>query len=114
MLIDAVRLCATLLHQDKIVLKRSLTVFFQHDIDFIVVVSALASAVTTYFLFPSGEALRCYTCMGSNNDDCNRQGSKSCPSYSDACTVVVGQDSESSSDSVVAFLLLVYFLPYPN
>ncbi|XP_044069244.1 lymphocyte antigen 6 family member pge isoform X2 [Siniperca chuatsi] len=39
------------------------------------------------------EALRCYTCMGSNNDDCNRQGSKSCPSYSDACAVVVGHDS---------------------
>uniref|UniRef100_A0A8C6L991 Lymphocyte antigen 6 family member pge n=1 Tax=Nothobranchius furzeri TaxID=105023 RepID=A0A8C6L991_NOTFU len=39
------------------------------------------------------EALKCYTCMGSNNDDCNRQGSKSCPSYSDACTVVVGHDS---------------------
>uniref|UniRef100_A0A3Q3KM21 Snake toxin/toxin-like domain-containing protein n=1 Tax=Monopterus albus TaxID=43700 RepID=A0A3Q3KM21_MONAL len=30
------------------------------------------------------EALQCYTCIGSNNDDCNRQGSKSCPSYSDA------------------------------
>ncbi|KAM8738337.1 lymphocyte antigen 6 family member pge isoform 2-T2 [Acanthopagrus schlegelii] len=40
-----------------------------------------------------GEALQCYTCMGSNNDDCNRQGSKSCPSYSDACAVVVGHDS---------------------
>lgn len=43
--------------------------------------------------------------MGSNNDDCNRQGSKSCPSYSDACAVVVGHDSESSSDSVVTFSL---------
>ncbi|KAM9344607.1 lymphocyte antigen 6 family member pge [Symphorus nematophorus] len=41
----------------------------------------------------NSEALRCYTCMGSNNDDCNRQGSKSCPSYSDACAVVVGHDS---------------------
>ncbi|XP_026210071.1 lymphocyte antigen 6 family member pge [Anabas testudineus] len=44
-------------------------------------------------LATNSKALRCYTCMGSNNDDCNRQGSKSCPSYSDACTVVVGQDS---------------------
>uniref|UniRef100_A0AAQ4RH14 Lymphocyte antigen 6 family member pge n=1 Tax=Gasterosteus aculeatus aculeatus TaxID=481459 RepID=A0AAQ4RH14_GASAC len=33
-------------------------------------------------------ALRCYTCMGSNNDNCNRQGSKSCPSYSDASTSI--------------------------
>lgn len=52
----------------------------------------------------SGETIRCYTCMGSNNDDCNRQGSKACPGYSDACAVVVGHDSESNSDSVVAFL----------
>ncbi|XP_026165574.1 lymphocyte antigen 6 family member pge [Mastacembelus armatus] len=44
-------------------------------------------------LATSSEALRCYTCMGSNNDDCNRQGSKSCPNYSDACAVVVGHDS---------------------
>uniref|UniRef100_A0A8D3A9G1 Lymphocyte antigen 6 family member pge n=1 Tax=Scophthalmus maximus TaxID=52904 RepID=A0A8D3A9G1_SCOMX len=45
------------------------------------------------FGFPSGEALQCFTCMGSNNEDCNRQGSKSCPSYSDACAAVVGHDS---------------------
>uniref|UniRef100_A0A672H7D8 Lymphocyte antigen 6 family member pge n=1 Tax=Salarias fasciatus TaxID=181472 RepID=A0A672H7D8_SALFA len=46
-----------------------------------------------FSLCRSGEALTCYTCMGSNNDDCNRQGSKSCPSYSDACAAVVGHDS---------------------
>ncbi|XP_072247729.1 lymphocyte antigen 6 family member pge [Leuresthes tenuis] len=45
------------------------------------------------FMASNSEALKCYTCMGSNNDDCNRQGSKSCPSYSDACAVVVGHDS---------------------
>ncbi|KAG9344437.1 hypothetical protein JZ751_011107 [Albula glossodonta] len=39
------------------------------------------------------EALKCYTCMGSNDDDCNRQGSKTCPSYSDACAVVRGHGS---------------------
>ncbi|XP_059929363.1 lymphocyte antigen 6 family member pge [Gadus macrocephalus] len=38
-------------------------------------------------------SLRCYTCMGSNNEDCNRQGSKICPSFSDACAVVLGHDS---------------------
>ncbi|XP_031158090.1 lymphocyte antigen 6 family member pge isoform X1 [Sander lucioperca] len=52
-------------------------------------------------LATNSKALRCYTCMGSNNADCNRQGSKSCPSYSDACAVVVGHDSESNSDSGV-------------
>ncbi|KAG7462700.1 hypothetical protein MATL_G00187570 [Megalops atlanticus] len=44
-------------------------------------------------LIAHGEALRCYTCMGSNDDDCNRQGSKTCPSYSDACAVVRGHGS---------------------
>ncbi|XP_076021985.1 lymphocyte antigen 6 family member pge [Genypterus blacodes] len=44
-------------------------------------------------MFRSGEALQCYACMGSNNDDCNRQGYKTCPSHSDACATVVGHDS---------------------
>ncbi|XP_012671901.1 lymphocyte antigen 6 family member pge [Clupea harengus] len=39
------------------------------------------------------EALQCYTCMGSTDEDCNRQGSKSCPDYSDACAVVRGHGS---------------------
>ncbi|XP_060895489.1 lymphocyte antigen 6 family member pge [Labrus mixtus] len=48
----------------------------------------------SFILLPTNsEALSCYTCMGSNNNDCNRQGSKLCPSYSDACAVVVGHDS---------------------
>ncbi|XP_024153371.1 lymphocyte antigen 6 family member pge [Oryzias melastigma] len=46
-----------------------------------------------FLLQTNCEALKCYTCMGSNNEDCNRQGSKSCPSYSDACAVVVGHES---------------------
>ncbi|XP_035028742.1 lymphocyte antigen 6 family member pge isoform X1 [Hippoglossus stenolepis] len=57
--------------------------------------------LTLVLLTTNSEALRCFTCMGSNNEDCNRQGSKSCPSYSDACAVVVGHDSESNRDSGV-------------
>lgn len=57
-----------------------------------------------------GEALQCYTCMGSNNEDCNRQGSKSCPSYSDACAVVVGHDSESFSPKTIHVFVDVLFL----
>ncbi|XP_066549733.1 lymphocyte antigen 6 family member pge [Amia ocellicauda] len=38
-----------------------------------------------------GEALRCFTCVGSNDEDCNRQGSQQCPSYSDACAIIKGQ-----------------------
>lgn len=41
-----------------------------------------------------GGALQCYTCMGSTDEDCNRQGAKTCPSYSDACAVVKGHGSE--------------------
>ncbi|XP_051504397.1 lymphocyte antigen 6 family member pge isoform X1 [Myxocyprinus asiaticus] len=40
------------------------------------------------------EALQCYTCMGSTDEDCNRQGSKTCPSYSDACAIVRGHGSK--------------------
>ncbi|TRY81451.1 hypothetical protein DNTS_008158 [Danionella cerebrum] len=44
-------------------------------------------------LIVHSEALQCYTCMGSTDEDCNRQGSKLCPSYSDACAVVRGHGS---------------------
>ncbi|XP_078497329.1 uncharacterized protein LOC144753553 [Lissotriton helveticus] len=38
-----------------------------------------------------GEALQCFTCAGSNDEDCNRQGPQQCPSYSDACVTLRGQ-----------------------
>lgn len=79
-------------------------------------VSIVAKWLTFFFLLPSGDALQCYTCMGSNNEDCNRQGSKSCPSFSDACAVVVGHDSESNTDSGVAFSssYQLCFCPFPR
>ncbi|KAJ7987401.1 hypothetical protein DPEC_G00326100 [Dallia pectoralis] len=49
--------------------------------------------VSILFFTPYSEGLQCYTCMGSNDEDCNRQGSKTCPSYSDACAVVRGHGS---------------------
>ncbi|XP_033886107.3 lymphocyte antigen 6 family member pge [Acipenser ruthenus] len=39
------------------------------------------------------EALRCFTCVGSSDEDCNQQGSQQCPSYSDACAIIRGQAS---------------------
>lgn len=48
----------------------------------------------TFLCLYLGEALKCYTCMGSTDEDCNRQGSKTCPSYSDACAVVRGHGSK--------------------
>ncbi|XP_064001667.1 CD59 glycoprotein-like [Pogoniulus pusillus] len=40
-----------------------------------------------------GEALQCYTCVGSGDDDCNRQGTQQCPGHSDACAIIRGQAS---------------------
>ena len=41
-----------------------------------------------------GEALQCYTCVGSSDEDCNRQGTQQCPGHSDACAVIRGQGSK--------------------
>lgn len=41
-----------------------------------------------------GEGLKCYSCMGATDEDCNRQGSETCPIYSDACTIIRGQGSK--------------------
>ncbi|XDV50392.1 hypothetical protein PO909_019455, partial [Leuciscus waleckii] len=60
---------------------------------FFVVEENSYSAAFLPFVSLLGEALRCYTCMGSTDEDCNRQGSKTCPSYSDACAVVRGHGS---------------------
>lgn len=35
-------------------------------------------------------ALKCHTCVASNENDCNRQGSTSCPQYADACSTITG------------------------
>ncbi|KAM6956205.1 lymphocyte antigen 6 family member pge [Aplochiton taeniatus] len=52
--------------------------------------SCLLFLLSLVLLANYSEALKCYTCMGSTDEDCNRQGSKSCPDYSDACAVVRG------------------------
>ncbi|XP_071420302.1 ly6/PLAUR domain-containing protein 3-like [Pithys albifrons albifrons] len=48
--------------------------------------------VSSLFVIKS-EALQCYTCVGSSDDDCNRQGSQQCPGHADACAVIRGQAS---------------------
>ncbi|XP_028844437.1 lymphocyte antigen 6 family member pge [Denticeps clupeoides] len=53
----------------------------------------LLLGVLLILLMAHSEALQCYTCMGSTDEDCNRQGSKTCPSYSDACAIVRGHSS---------------------
>ncbi|XP_054062581.1 ly6/PLAUR domain-containing protein 3-like [Rissa tridactyla] len=48
--------------------------------------------VSSLFVLKS-EALQCYTCVGSSDDDCNRQGTQQCPGHSDACAIIRGQAS---------------------
>ncbi|KAJ8263533.1 hypothetical protein COCON_G00159900 [Conger conger] len=42
------------------------------------------------------EALKCYTCVASSEEECNRQGSASCPQYADACSTITGPSPDSS------------------
>ncbi|CAN0187194.1 unnamed protein product [Bubo scandiacus] len=48
--------------------------------------------VSSLFALKS-EALQCYTCVGSSDEDCNRQGTQQCPGHSDACAIIRGQAS---------------------
>ncbi|XP_069609779.1 CD59 glycoprotein-like [Ranitomeya imitator] len=40
-----------------------------------------------------GNGLQCFSCVGSNDEDCNRQGSQQCPRDADACAIIRGQTS---------------------
>ncbi|KAJ8380028.1 hypothetical protein SKAU_G00008060 [Synaphobranchus kaupii] len=49
------------------------------------------------------EALKCYTCVASNEEECNRQGSSSCPQYADACSTITGPNIVMKSCSYKSF-----------
>ncbi|XP_046904324.1 uncharacterized protein si:ch211-113d22.2 isoform X1 [Hypomesus transpacificus] len=50
-----------------------------------------------------GHALKCHTCVASNDDECNKQGSTSCPQYADACSTITGPNTVMKSCSYKAF-----------
>ncbi|XP_041793869.1 uncharacterized protein si:ch211-113d22.2 isoform X1 [Chelmon rostratus] len=50
-----------------------------------------------------GHALKCHTCVASNEDDCNRQGSTSCPQYADACSTITGPNTVMKSCTYKSF-----------
>ncbi|XP_061674451.1 uncharacterized protein si:ch211-113d22.2 [Syngnathoides biaculeatus] len=50
-----------------------------------------------------GGALRCHTCAASSEDDCNKQGSASCPQYADACATITGPHTVLKSCTYKAF-----------
>ncbi|CAG08553.1 unnamed protein product [Tetraodon nigroviridis] len=50
-----------------------------------------------FWLACHGHALKCHTCVASNEDDCNRQGSAPCPQYADACSTITGANTVMKS-----------------
>uniref|UniRef100_A0A673CYJ8 Si:ch211-113d22.2 n=1 Tax=Sphaeramia orbicularis TaxID=375764 RepID=A0A673CYJ8_9TELE len=50
-----------------------------------------------------GHTLKCHTCVASNEDDCNKQGSTSCPQYADACSTITGPNTVMKSCTYKAF-----------
>uniref|UniRef100_A0A669CH59 Si:ch211-113d22.2 n=1 Tax=Oreochromis niloticus TaxID=8128 RepID=A0A669CH59_ORENI len=50
-----------------------------------------------------GHALKCHTCVASNEEDCNRQGSTPCPQYADACSTITGPNTVMKSCTYKAF-----------
>ncbi|XP_062870749.1 uncharacterized protein si:ch211-113d22.2 [Trichomycterus rosablanca] len=51
----------------------------------------------------TGEALKCHTCVATNQEECNRQGSSVCPANSDACATITGPNSVMKSCSFRTF-----------
>ncbi|XP_033852339.3 uncharacterized protein LOC117397677 isoform X1 [Acipenser ruthenus] len=50
-----------------------------------------------------GEGLKCHTCVSANEDECNRQGSQSCPQFADACSTITGTNTVMKSCTYKAF-----------
>ncbi|KAK2544393.1 hypothetical protein Q9966_002007 [Columba livia] len=62
----------------------------------------LALAIVTS-LAGDSKALRCHKCVASNENDCNKQGSHSCPQYADACSTITAPNSVIKSCSYKSF-----------
>ncbi|TFK08268.1 transforming acidic coiled-coil-containing protein 2-like [Platysternon megacephalum] len=63
----------------------------------------LLALVIFMSLAAESTALKCHSCIASNEDDCNQQGSHSCPHYADACSTIVATDSVIKSCSYKSF-----------
>uniref|UniRef100_A0A667YUN3 Si:ch211-113d22.2 n=1 Tax=Myripristis murdjan TaxID=586833 RepID=A0A667YUN3_9TELE len=69
---------------------------------------SLASAfsqIRCFFSCPTcqGHALTCYLCVAANEEECNKQGTVTCPQYSDACSTITGPGSVMKSCHYKAF-----------
>nr|XP_057926378.1 uncharacterized protein si:ch211-113d22.2 isoform X2 [Doryrhamphus excisus] len=59
--------------------------------------------VLVLFLAAHSSALKCHTCAASSEEDCNKQGSASCPQYADACATISGPHTVLKSCTYKAF-----------
>ncbi|XP_034548581.1 CD59 glycoprotein [Notolabrus celidotus] len=50
-----------------------------------------------------GHSLKCYSCVGMNEEDCNRQGSATCPHHADACSTITGANTVMKSCTYKSF-----------
>uniref|UniRef100_H3ACN4 Si:ch211-113d22.2 n=1 Tax=Latimeria chalumnae TaxID=7897 RepID=H3ACN4_LATCH len=57
----------------------------------------------TFWQVCEAKALKCFTCVASSEDECNKQGSQSCPNYADACSTITGPNIVMKSCSYKAF-----------
>ncbi|XP_023655846.1 uncharacterized protein [Paramormyrops kingsleyae] len=49
------------------------------------------------------KALKCHTCVAGNEDECNQQGTSSCPQCADACVTIMGPSTVVKSCSYKPF-----------
>ncbi|XP_051778386.1 uncharacterized protein si:ch211-113d22.2 isoform X1 [Erpetoichthys calabaricus] len=50
-----------------------------------------------------GDGLKCHTCAAANEEECNRQGTQSCPQQADACSTITGPNAILKSCSYKSF-----------
>ncbi|CAL9708307.1 unnamed protein product [Knipowitschia caucasica] len=61
------------------------------------------SFVILFSLACHSSALQCHTCVASNEDECNKQGSTSCPQHADACSTFSAPNTVMKSCTYKAF-----------
>ncbi|KAK5871404.1 hypothetical protein PBY51_004288 [Eleginops maclovinus] len=65
--------------------------------------TALALLLLLVSLACHSHALKCLTCVASNEEDCIRQGSTSCPQYADSCSTITGPNTVMKSCTYNSF-----------
>ncbi|XP_033375275.1 uncharacterized protein LOC117245401 isoform X2 [Parus major] len=67
------------------------------------VLKTLLALAIVSSLAGGGKALKCHKCVASSENDCNQQGSHSCPQFADACSTITAPNSVIKSCSYKSF-----------